>query len=180
MAGGFTTDATDKPLSVVRYNRDGEKIVLDIENEEQALKNFIVDNGDLIYIPNVISGGKKFDLNLEDIPGGRTFYPSSKAEVFVIGSVSQAGAYAFNPFNKVKDYVFYAGPIKSANMRGVRVMTAEGKKIAHNIIEDYIPNPGDVIMVPEKIVTFEKGIAWYNTIASTIITGFTLDALINR
>lgn len=181
MVGGTTVDVLiDEPMTVVRYdNKTGERKLIKVQNDSVSIDNFEIENGDLIFVPNVVTKGKTFDFNTEDIPGGRTFYPSSRDAVFVIGAISAPGAYPFDPFSTAEEYVLYAGPYKSSSILGMKVMTVDGRKISgRKACNGHKLSPGDVIVVPEKILTTEKTLMWYNTFASTIITGFTLKQLL--
>lgn len=179
MAGGMTVDvAIDEPVTVVRFDKKGVRKIIELPNNPKSLKNFTISAGDMIYLPNVIAKGKAFDFNVEDIPGGRTFYPTTKDAIFIIGAVSSPGGYPFNPFSSPEEYVLFAGPSQAANLRGVKVFTTTGKKLKGREMRRHRLSPGDVIIVPEKHITLAKGLMWYNTFASTIMTGFTLQQLI--
>lgn len=178
-AGGMTGDVVrSSPITVVRFDQEGDKEKNEVANETVAMKSFQIIGGDLIYLPNVVSHGKEYDFDMEDVPGGKTFYPSSKDAVFVIGNVTAAGAYPFNPFRRLDEYVLYAGPTTAANLKGLKVMTSQGKKLSgKKQLANYEVSPGDVIVVPQKIITTDKALMWYNTFANTVITGFTLRQL---
>lgn len=180
MSGGTTVDVlVDEPITVVRYDSSGNRELIKVQNDSASLSNFAVENGDLIFVPNVITKGKTFDFNMEDIPGGRTFYPSSKDAVFVIGAVASPGAYPFDPFSSAEEYVLYAGPGKVTSIEGMKINTIDGRRIrGRKACSKHRISPGDVIYVPEKVLTTDKALMWYNTFASTIMTGFTLKQLL--
>jgi len=179
-AGGMTADVmTSDPIMVVRFDKAGNQEKIKVPNNQESLKSFIIKGGDLIYVPNVIAQGKEFDYKIEDLPGGRTFYPSSKDAVFVIGAVSSPGAYPFNPFSTTEEYVLFAGPMKSSALKSIRVNTVGGKLIrGRSAASRHRISPGDIIVVPEKLITVDKGLMWYNTIASSIMTGFAMKQLL--
>ncbi len=180
LAGGFTAGvATDAPLTVVRYV-DEKKQLLQAANTEQSLKDFALQNGDVVVVPHLLTEDRKFDYNINSFPADNIFYPTFNDNVFVMGSVDLPGAYPFSPNYSIRDYVSMAGPLQHAKLRDIRVFTADGKKVRQPTKKGLRISPGDTIVVPERAWTSDNVIKWYNTVANSIITGFTLRELIRR
>lgn len=177
LSGGFTAGVSEQEeVVVIRYGESEKKNLIRIPNVQTELEKTPIQGGDIIVIPHIFTKGKKFDYAFPELPSDNIFYPSYNDNVFVSGAVSQGGPYAYNPVLGVREYVGLAGPIGTANIKGARILTAEGR-IVRNIGKHSL-SPGDTIIVPEKKVTTGKVLAWYNTLASTVFTGVALKTLV--
>lgn len=174
LAGGFTSAMSKMhPIKVIRFSDGGEKFILDVVQTKSSLKNFKIQKGDIYVVPDVINVAKKFDYSVESIPGENLVYPTSVPDVFVIGAVTQPGAYPYKSHFTVKDYIGYAGPSEIAKLRSVVVMR-EGKK-KHRKLSDKV-YAGDVIIVKEKNVdSFMKYVGIASTILSVTLTALLLE-----
>ncbi len=180
LVGGYTAGAAlDAPVTVVRYS-SGAKSLLHVANKEEALRHFKLKNGDVVVVAHILTKDLNFDYNFSSLPGDSLFYPSYVDNVFVIGAVSQPGAYPFSPNYTVRDYALMAGPVKFAQMGRIRVITGVDKRLVKVVKQGFHLSPGDSIIVPERAWTSDNVIKWYNTIANSIITGFTVRELIRR
>lgn len=177
LAGGFTNGVSESgDVVVVRYDEHEKKNLIKIPNIGTELEKIPVQTGDVIVIPHIFTRDKKFDYAFSDLPGGNIFFPTYNDNVFVTGAVAQTGPQDYNPVLGIRDYVGLAGPGAKANIRRTRVLTADGRLI-HNI-KKYSISPGDTIVVPEKKMTTNNFLSWYNTLASTVFTGVALKSLV--
>lgn len=113
------------------------RIVLELENASADLKNLpelVLQDGDSIVVPRT--------------PG----------TVEVIGSVFQSNSFIFKPKRTVKDYVLTAGgATSSADESEIYVIRADGTARSgrgtglFSGVGSVVINPGDTIIVPEKI-----------------------------
>lgn len=165
---GGTTSATSKihPVKIIRFSENGKKFVLDVENTKTALRNFKVEKGDIIVIPDIINNPKAFDYSVELIPGENTFYPTSTPTVFVLGSVQQSGSFPYKAHLRVKDYVSYASPTTDARLKTVTLIR-NGKKERFQF--DQKPIPGDILVVKSK-PNFTVLLSSVSTVLSVILT----------
>ncbi|MBI4367682.1 MAG: SLBB domain-containing protein [Deltaproteobacteria bacterium] len=179
IAGGYSSGVSQSGnVVIVRYGADEKKQLVEVRNDIGELTHTPVRDGDTIVIPHLLTKGKKFDYNLPELPSDNVFYPSFDDNVYVIGAVSQPGPYPFNAHFGMREYMLMAGPTKDATHTKPQIMTASGRVVKSTT--GYELSPGDTIVVPERKVTFSKGLTLYNTLANTIITGFTLRELFRR
>lgn len=177
LAGGYTVGILQsEPVTVIRYS-SGKKVVYNVSMVDGDMANFVVEDGDMIIFPHVLTKGRKFDYNIAELPNDKLYFPSYNDNVFVMGAVSQPGAYPFNPFYDARHYMNMAGLVRYANIKRAKIIDMTGKPIKYN--ESYRLNPGDTIVVPYKAWTTDNVLKWYNTLSSTIFTGFALKQLIN-
>lgn len=113
------------------------RIVLELENASAELKN----------LP---------DLALQD--GDVITVPRKPGTVEVIGSVFQSNSFIYKPRRTVKDYVALAGgPTASADESEMYVIRADGTARSGrgsgwlSGVGGVVVNPGDTVIVPEKI-----------------------------
>ena len=178
VAGGYTVGVIKtEPITVVRYV-NGKKVIYNVAMIDGDMANFEVKDGDIIVFPHVLTKGRKFDYNIAQLPNDTLFYPSFNDNVFVMGAVSQPGAYPFNPFYDPRHYINMAGAVRYANLKKIKILDMNGKEIKYK--EGYHLNPGDTVVVPYKAWTTDNVLKWYNTLASTVFTGFALKQLINQ
>lgn len=172
LAGATTTSSSQiKPIKVIRFSEGGEKFVLDVDNTKKERETFKVVMGDIIVIPNIITDPKDFDYKVETIPGENQFYPTATPNVFVVGNVSQSGAYPYKSHLQVKDYVAYASPAIDANLKTVTLIR-DGKRTRLKFNEAL--NAGDIITVKGR-PSYGKAIG---TLAGAM--GFVLTTLLLR
>lgn len=162
--------AQNEPIRVIRFDPNGRKDILEVLNRPDALSQFYVQGGDIIVCPHFLLSKKKFDYNVDRIPGDNIFYPTINDNVYVVGAVSNPGPYAFLPTYHVKDYVSQAGPNNGSSLGRVKVITAEGKK--KQVSKMYSVNPGETIIVPAKAITANNFIMWFGALTSMALTTF--------
>lgn len=174
LAGGFTRALSkENPLKIIRYSETGKKQLLEVSYKTDALRQFRIRNGDIIIVPDVLNANKRFDYSIETLPGENLVYPTSVADVFVIGSVLNPGPYPYKSQLTVKDYVGFAGAQSNAHLSNVKILR-NGKKKGKRL--DAQVDAGDVIIVREKNTDqFVK----YLGIASTILS-VTLSTIVIR
>lgn len=171
MAGGFATGRSNRePIKIIRYTENGEKTIIEIENGAAPLEKTMLKNGDVIILPHILLTGTKFDYNLQRIPGDNIFLPTLNDNIYVTGAVQMPGPYAFQPKFTVQDYIGLAGPSTGANMRRVKILRVDGKKVKTN--KNTEVNPGDTIIVYSKSVTVGNFLAWFGTLTSMALTTF--------
>lgn len=169
MAGGLATGFSRKQsIRVVRYNKNEEKEVFEVNANETA--QFVVKIGDVVVIPHMLLANKKFDYNVQRIPGDNIFYPTINDSVYVIGSVHMPGPYTFQPNFNYQDYVGLAGPTNNASIKRTKILKANGKKVRAKKKMEI--NPGDTIIIPSKALTATKFITWFGTLTSMALTTF--------
>jgi len=178
LANGYSVGIlkTD-PVTVIRYV-NGKKVVSTVEMNPEDMGQFEVHDGDVIVFPHQLTKGRKFDYNIAKLPNDTLFYPSYNDNIFVMGAVSQPGAYPFNPFYDVRNYVNMAGPVRYASLKHMKILDANNKEVKYK--EGYILSPGDTVIVPYKSWTTDNVLKWYNTLSSTVFTGFALQQLIKQ
>lgn len=181
LAGGYTAGASfDEPMRVIRFD-DGVKHLYEIPNQKSELQRFLLKDGDIAVVTHILTKNRRFDYNVSSLPADSVFYPSYNDNIFVMGAVALPGAYPFSPNYSIRDYVQMAGPMKYAKVKDVRVMTGQDRRLKHpDRAANFHLSPGDTIILPERAWTADNVIKWYNTVANSIITGFTLRELIRR
>lgn len=173
LSGGFTSGVSYvHPLKIVRFSEGGKKFIMNVSNDERNLRDFKIQKGDIVVVPDIVNNPKKFDYSVENIPGENLFYPTSTPTVFVSGQVAMAGSFPYKSHLRVKDYVAYASPTPMARLSGVRVIR-NGKKMKMNV--DDRPIPGDILMVKTKMSTGAIVTA-VSTAMSIVLTGLLLEA----
>lgn len=170
LAGGQSLGAApNAPIRVIRFT-SGEKQVIEIPNDPGALQGAFVESGDVIFVPNVLSAGRKFDYNIAKLPGDQVFYPSYEDRVFVLGGVFSPGPYPFNPYATVNQYLTLAGgTTKLGRVNRLTLITSMGEKRRIRKDDVQVINPGDTIFVPEPRIAPE---GWLNIV--TGLAGFGL------
>lgn len=168
IAGGFSVGAAaNSPIRVVRFV-DSEKNVIEIAANESEMSGFEIRNGDVIFVPHVITEKNKFDYDIPKLPGDNIFYPSYEDRVFILGGVGSPGAYPFNPYYKTQQYLSLAGGTTKLSAGKIFVLTPDGKRqrVKLNRINDVVVNPGDTIVVAEHRIPPEGWISLFMGIAS--------------
>ncbi len=173
LAGGFNAaTAKTEPIRIVRYN-DREKVIKEVTNDKSSMTEYEVQAGDVIVVPNIITKDTKFDYNINSIPGDRVFYPSYEDRVFVLGGVAYPGAYPFSPYYTLSQYISLAGGLSDRGANKFKVTDLDG--YTHKAHLNERVNPGDTIMVKEKIMSnaawagFSLSIASFGLAASSTI-----------
>ena len=169
LAGGFTVGANgEDPLKIIRYAGLGEKEILEIDDNPVDMRAFYLKDGDVIVVEHKFLTKHKFDYNLRKLPNDNIFYPAYENKVFVIGAVKAPGAFPFNQYYTLRQYMTLAGGTTIMAKRGkINVVTIEGKSIkAKNGEYSGVINPGDTIVIPEKSVPTAFYIGLLPTIAS--------------
>ena len=179
LAGGFTVGAAaDNPIRVVRFN-EGKKEVLEVGTDKAAMATFDIKDGDTIYIPHMITEKNKFDYDIPKLPGDNIFYPSYEDRVFVLGGVASPGAYPFNPYYKLSQYLSLAGGTTQLSTSKINLINPDGKKrrLKNKEKNVVVINPGDTILIderriaPEGWVSLVMGIAGFGlSTTATVLT----------
>lgn len=171
MAGGFAAGHSRKqPIRIIRYDKNEEKRIIEVEFSKKAFEENMVEAGDVIVVPHVLLLNKKFDYNIKRIPGDNLFYPTLNNNVYVVGAVSMPGPYEFQPSYSVQDYVSQAGPSNDASLKRPKIINAEGKRMIAK--KNSQVNPGDTIIVPSKSITAGNFISWFGTLTNMALTTF--------
>lgn len=164
LAGGFNMAiALKEPIRIVRYV-DGEKKLIEVENDTQVISEFGVQSGDVIIIPNMITKDTKFDYNVASIPGDQVFYPSYEDRVFILGGVASPGAYSFTPYHTINQYVSLAGGLTDRGVSKYKIIGADGK--SRRAKESDKVNPGETVMVKQRAMTAVNWTAFAMSFAS--------------
>lgn len=169
LAGGFTVGVDPKqPLKVVRYGGNTDKEILEVFADSPNMSSFEVKDGDVIVVPHKFLANHQFDYNLKQLPNDNIFYPSQEDRVFVIGAVRGPGAFDFNQYYSLRQYLTLAGGTTTmAKNKQIKVVTVDGKTFkAKDGNYDRLINPGDTIVVPEKAIPTSFYIGLLPTIAS--------------
>lgn len=173
LAGGFTVGAaTNNSISIVRFKADG-KNVLQAASDDQGLKSFEVLNGDVIFVPHLITVKNSFDYDIPKLPGDNIFYPSFEDRVFILGGVSIPGPYPFNPYYKLSQYLSLSGGTTKMFTGRIWLLDSEGhkKRLRKKDRDRVTINPGDTIIVGERRITPEGWVSLFMSVA-----GFGLSA----
>ncbi|MCS7281733.1 MAG: SLBB domain-containing protein, partial [Desulfobacterota bacterium] len=120
--------------------------------------------------------GSEFDIELED--GDTLYIPPKNSVVNVVGAVMSQGSFVYREGFSYKDYIALAGgPSRFADTKNIFVLKVDGsaKKLGRSTLtwnflnsrweisrfsDDHKIEPGDTIVVPEKI----ERIAWLRNI----------------
>ncbi|MFH0799357.1 MAG: SLBB domain-containing protein [Pseudomonadota bacterium] len=164
LSGGFNAaTSVDEPIRVIRF-KDGKKSVDEVPIDEKNMKDFVVQNGDVIVVPNLVTKETSFDYNVASIPGDQVFYPSYEDRVFVLGGVAFPGAYPFSPYYMVNQYISLAGGLNDRGKEKYRVTTISGK--SRRAKPNDRVNPGDTIMIGQRWMSPAGWAAFALSIAS--------------
>lgn len=182
MAGGTTTAcAHNDPVKIIRFDT-GEKQVLPVPQTAEELRDFRVQASDIIFVPSVLTAGKQFDYNVEDIPGNQIFYPTSEDRVFVLGGVGSPGPYGYSPFRNIHQYLSLAGGVtKLSQTKKMRILHMDGSSQAVSSLgAPDILNPGDTIFVPERRLPPEAKMSIVFGVLSSILGTTTAAIALSR
>lgn len=173
LAGGFTVGVAKQSLiRVIRFEA-GKKTVLEISMNDDAMKKFPIQAGDVIVVPNVITQKNSFDYDLPVLPGDNVFYPSYEDRIFILGGVTLPGAYSFNPYYNLSQYLSLAGGTTKLATRRINLLSPDGRKkrVTEKERNSITINPGDTILVGERRIPPE---GWVNIVLG--IAGFGLSS----
>ena len=171
MAGGLATGYSTKQfMKIVRYDKGEKKQIIDVPFSEEAFGKTTIFAGDVIIAPHILLAHKKFDYDIQRIPGDNLFYPTVNDSVYVAGAVSVAGPYPFRPSFTAKDYVSLAGPQNLASLGRLKIISTDGKK--KSVSKMSAVNAGDTIIVPSKAITAGNFITWFSALTSMALTTF--------
>lgn len=177
LAGGFSVGiAKESPIRVVRFI-DDKKNVIEVASNDTEMGAFDIQNGDIIFIPHMITEKNEFDYDVPKLPGDNIFYPSYEDRVFILGGVTQPGAYPFNPYYRLSQYLSLAGGTTLMHNSKMSLISPDGKsrKLSQKDRDTIIINPGDTIKVgerriaPEGWVSIALGIMSFGLSASATI-----------
>lgn len=169
LTGGFTVGADKKnPIRIIRYGGNDNREIIEVAVDSDSYNHLELQDGDVIIIPHKFLVNHQFDYNLKKLPNDNIFYPSQENRVFVIGAVRLPGAFDFNQYYSVRQYLTIAGGTTTMAKNGqIKVVTVDGKTFkAKNGSYDRVVNPGDTIVVPEKSIPTSFYIGLLPTIAS--------------
>lgn len=183
LAGGFSVGvAMESPIKVVRFTND-KKEVLEVAENEGDMAAFMVKDGDVVVVPHMITEKNKFDYDIPKLPGDNIFYPSYEDRVFILGGVGQPGAYPFNPYYKLSQYLSLAGGTTKMHTGTIVLITPDGKskKMKAKDRDTTVINPGDTIKVGERRIAPEGWVGIFMGVAGFgLSTTATVLALTNR
>lgn len=173
LSGGFNAAiAKGEPIRIIRFE-DGEKQLNEVPIADSAMRDYQIENGDVVVIPNIVTKDTKFDYNVASIPGDQIFYPSYEDRVFVLGGVAFPGAYPFSPYYTLSQYISLAGGLSDRGADTFKVTGIDGK--THRAKLNERVNPGDTIMIKQKVMSnaawagFGLSIASFGLAASSTI-----------
>jgi protein involved in polysaccharide export with SLBB domain len=177
LAGGFNNAvARNDTIRLIRYT-DGEKKVMEIPVNDEAMRHAKIESGDVVVVPNVMNQSTDFDYNIHAVPGSNTFYPSYEDRVFVLGGVNSSGAYPFSPFYTINQYVSLAGGISDRGSEKYWIVSIDGKK--RKASSGSHVNPGETVMVkqgwmsPPGWIGFGMSMASFGLSVSTTVLALT-------
>ena len=183
LAGGPSVGAArDKPINVVRFVND-KKELLSLQPTDAELAGFKIQNGDIIFIPHMITEKNTFDFDVPKLPGDNIFYPSFEDRVFILGGVNSPGAYTFNPYYTLPQYLSLAGGTSTMSTNNIKILSPEGKvtKITNKNRNTVIINPGDTVTIGQRRIPPEGWVSLFMSIASfSLATTATVLALKER
>jgi len=135
--GGLTSRVSnDKPIKVVRFNKDNKKKVLKLNMNMFLIEgsdSFLLKDGDTVFIPSV-----------DEIP-------SNETNIYISGEVKKPGGYPYYPGYTAKSYVGLAGGLTPrARFSQAEIIKTDGRKIP--LGEETVLEIGDTIHVPEKFI----------------------------
>lgn len=172
LSGGFTVGVSQKePITIIRYDADGAKMLTKVSNTQQDLESFVLQNGDIVVVPHIFLKDRRFDYSVAELPADTQFYPTQKNEIYITGTVAQPGAYPFHANYSIRDFVNTAGITEMSNSKGLRIVTADGKFIRNpESKKGFRLSPGDTIFVPKRQWTTANVLGWYNTTLNTALS----------
>jgi protein involved in polysaccharide export with SLBB domain len=168
LAGGRTVGtAVDSPIRVVRFTNNQKKVIEIAQNDADE-SSFLLENGDVIFVPHMITEKNKFDFDIPKLPGDNIFYPSFEDRVFILGGVVSPGPYNFNPYYSLPQYLSLAGGTSKLATGKINVLSPDGKntKITKRNMNKIVINPGDTIVIGESRIPPEGWISLFMSIAS--------------
>jgi protein involved in polysaccharide export with SLBB domain len=159
-----TVDRFEKDLDANYRERlaresDPEKVAM-IQKQIEFQRGLISKLRDFKADGRIILGLNEFESNITELPdfpledGDRILIPEKSTTVSVLGSVYQQNTFIYKPDYSVNDYIEKAGGVNpSADKSMVYRICADGslQSKKHGGWSGSI-NPGDAIVVPEKIV----------------------------
>jgi hypothetical protein len=124
-------------ITQLRNTEPTGRLALELDPKRTQLPDVTLENGDEVLIPTV---------------------PTSVA---ILGAVYNESALLYRPGRTVAEYLKTAGLTQSADIKGVFVVRADGtmkspdldKAFFNTGLDKVELNPGDTIVVPEKIIS---------------------------
>jgi len=168
LAGDFSVGVNrDDTIRVVRFE-NGQKQIINVKLDNRSLQKFSIQNGDVVYVPHVITKHNEFDYDVPKLAGDNIFYPSFENRVFILGGVQRPGAVNFNPYFTIDQYISLSGGTSKLAKKKVYVITSSGKKtkLKMSNTKNYIVNPGDTIIIDESRIPPEGYMSMFMSIAS--------------
>ena len=180
LAGGFTVGANRKDnIKIIRFKENQEKQIIDVPDTPEDMRDAYLEDGDVIVVPHKFLTKHKFDYNVRKLPNDNVFYPSFGDKVFVIGGVKAPGAFPFNQYYSLRQYLTLAGGTTTmAKRKKIKLVRVDGSsEKAPRGDFDGVVNPGDTIVVPEKSVPT----AFYYSLLTTVASiGVSAAAIFTR
>src|SRR3989338_3401373 len=152
LAGGFTVGvASRSPIRGVRFVNE-KKDGIEIAYNEAGMSNFELQNGDVVFVPHMITEKNKFDYDIPKLPGDNIFYPSFEDRVFILGGVSQRNAYTFNPYYNLPQYLSLAGGTTKMSTSKINILSPDGTttEVTKRNKNTVVINPGDTVVIGER------------------------------
>jgi len=148
----------------------------------QKLQNAPPQGRMVVHISNNVKHWMNTSSDVQVRAGDTIHIPKKPGVVLVDGSVYNPTGVTFKPGKSAGWYLNQAGgPTETANKKGVFVVRADGSVAGGPSgffgggAESVAMQPGDMVVVPEKIFTISR--AWQNTaIAAQIVTAIAISA----
>jgi len=168
LAGGESVGAArGVPISIIRFV-NSKKSVIEVSQTPSEMAAFAIQNGDVIFVPHMITELNKFDFDLPKLPGDNIFYPSFEDRVFILGGVQSPGAYTFNPYYSLPQYLSLAGGTTKMSTNKISILSPEGEvaKVTKKNRASIIINPGDTVVIGERRIPPEGWVTLFMSIAT--------------
>lgn len=141
-----------------------------------ALKVQPVSGRMVIHITKDVTAWRGTPSDIEVRPGDVLIVPKRPNFVMVSGQVYNRSAITFVPGKNVESYLRQAGgPTELANRKAIFVVRADGSVVTSNAggfwkgsVLSAKPQPGDVIVVPEKFITGSSSLKTWLAIAQVM------------
>lgn len=155
-AGGITRNADIRHVVLKRQGNPAEPIVINLWDaiaSENAPPDFILQDGDSLYIPH-LKTGETLDTRLSS----RSSFAPATVRVRIVGEVKSPGEVRVSPDSSISSAVAIAGgPTEDARLSRVAfVRLNEAGQVERqmvdlsNLVDNYQIQDGDVIIVPKR------------------------------
>ena len=154
-------DATTALAEAVSGSEEGFAQTVMIQKQAEFQRGIIAKLRAFKADGRVILGFKSFDSKVSDLPdfpledGDKIFIPEKSTTVSVLGSVFQQNTFIYQPDYKVNDYLEKAGGVSPSGDKSMMYRICADGSVQNKMHGGWRGsiNPGDAIVVPEKIVS---------------------------